>query len=166
MSNDDETAPIKRFKSPKPQEPPKLAVPKAPVGDGTNNIVAVVSGDRFQGPPHMAVLVENTIIYETDVTAENKKSQTQTVRVAAPVSLNGKDVGIRFTNDLYKKGVGDRTLWLHSIRIRGVEMLHGVYKMHSTSTRKFKAPNNPVNVPPPIPPTRLAFSRGYSVSFR
>ncbi len=136
--------------TPLPNTPPPPPPPPPPVGDGSNNIVAIVSGDSFQGPARLAVLVDDDIIHETDVTAEKSSGQTQTVSLAAPVSLNGKSVGIRFTNDLWQPGLGDRSLWLHSVKIRGVEMLDSVYKMHSTATRKFNVPDNPGNAPGPV----------------
>ena len=92
-----------------------------PPATSLDTVIVKASGDAYRGDPNFAVFVNGTVVDSTNVvTADNGEGEWDVFTFKGDFDLDGTDtVGIRFTNDRYSAGVGDRNLYVDEITLNG-----------------------------------------------
>ena len=83
-------------------------------------ITIVASGDSFDGPPEMRILLDNRLLGEVAVTASHDESSWQTFHFPVPAIVGAQELRIELAND--KAGntaKEDRNLYIKDITISG-----------------------------------------------
>ena len=94
-----------------------VAAPSPAEGDDV--VVLKVSGDAYLGDPSFTVTVNGRVVgLGGPVIADNVEGEWQTFTFKGDFNLDGTDrVGVQFTNDAYKAGVGDRNLYVDAVTL-------------------------------------------------
>jgi hypothetical protein len=93
--------------------------------DAVDDVITVrVSGDAYRSDPSFALMLDGRTLYPTNVvTADHADGAWQTFTYKGDFVAAGNmayKVGVRFTNDAYKAGVGDRNLYVDEIVLNNV----------------------------------------------
>ena len=81
-------------------------------------LTIMAKGDAYQGNPIMGVYVDDALIRRVEV-ANSRDDGYQTYRIDLGDEQVDRKIAIRFENDLYDRGVGDRNLWIDQIEYNG-----------------------------------------------
>ena len=102
-----------------PVAPPPVS---APSGSG-GSLSLVVSGDMYNGDPHIAVLVDGKQVGTYDVSAHHSLGQTQTINVTGTFDPSlAHQVQVQFLNDGWDGSSGDghdRNVYVESATLNG-----------------------------------------------
>lgn len=100
--------------------------------DGNLAITAHVSGDSWQGAPHMQLLVDGSVIAETEVGAAHAKGEWQDVTATVPAGA--QEIAVAFTNDDWGgTAEQDRNLYVDHVTVNDTTLTPDQAAYHTDS---------------------------------
>lgn len=97
-----------------------FAQPASPSPAAERELILRVSGDSFQGDPHLVVTVDGEPVGDIQaVTASHAAGGVQTLVLTVPAGPGPHEVGVRFLDDLFGGSAGDRNVYLHELEWDG-----------------------------------------------
>ncbi len=102
--------------------PETIVAKPAPLPPPLKTITIVASGSQFDGAPILKLLVNGIVVAHQEVTALKSTGGKQTIAFEIPSFSAGDSFAIKYENDKYKVGSGDRNLYVHSVSLEGTAL--------------------------------------------
>jgi hypothetical protein len=138
---------------PKPPAEPAPPAGAAPVswGQGPDAIVVRVASQDFRGDAQFQFLVDGAVVGPAMTVGADHGQGWQTFTLRTDIADGADTVGVRFVNDHYQKGVGDRNLVLAGLEVNGKVLADGERVLGRNGDYGFDLPPGVVQSPPVDP---------------
>ncbi|HZH28762.1 MAG TPA: carbohydrate-binding domain-containing protein [Azospirillaceae bacterium] len=138
--------------TPPPTEPPPPNNPP-PVGDivigtGPDAISLKMAAQSFQGDPQFELYVDGVKLGTTQTVTVQQKDGWQTFIFKTDFAVDPDKLSVRFLNDNYVAGQGDRNLVVGDIQVNGSTVKTGATLVSKNGDFLVDLPNQPAPVPP------------------
>jgi hypothetical protein len=157
-------APAKPPAEPVPPAPPAGAAPVA-WGQGPDAIVVKVASQDFRGDAQFQFLVDGAVVGPAMTVGADHGKGWQTFTLRTDIADGAGAVGVRFLNDLYQKGAGDRNLVLAGLEVNGKVLADGERILGRNGDYAFDLPAGVVQTPP-VDPMDTVVVRAASQSWK